>query len=89
MRRLVPDSDGSWRLAAGGRRITLAVEGADLKPAIVAGGESPPQGWVSSRFYERSAAPALVVRARLMPQQVLRTMIRRESVPPVNQGMAL
>jgi hypothetical protein len=85
---LLSGNDGSWRLAAGGRRITMAVEGADLESAIVAGSESPPQGWVSSRFYERTAAPVLVVHARLMPQQVVRTVIRREPGPPVGQEMA-
>jgi hypothetical protein len=69
----------TWRLDAGAQQVWLTIDGTDVKAAAVIGRESPPQGWVSSRFYERSPAPVLTVSARLSPGQVLRTVIRREA----------
>ena len=79
---LAPLGDRSWRVAAQGREVTLTIEGAELTTAVIEGRESPPQGWVSSKFYERSAAPVIAARTRLSPGQVLRTVIRRGSVLP-------
>ncbi len=76
---LVPAEGPSWRLEAQGRRLSLVIDGSDVRAEVIEGRESPPQGWVSSRFYERSPAPVLTVKARLAPRQVLRTMIRRET----------
>jgi hypothetical protein len=70
-------SDHAWRLEAAGRCITLTIEGAAATASVIRGRESPPQGWVSARFYERQPAPVLSVRAWLSPHQVLRTVIRR------------
>jgi hypothetical protein len=67
----------TWRLDAGTQPVWLTVEGPDVKAAVVIGRESPPQGWVSCRFYERSPAPVLTACVRLSPGQVLRTVIRR------------
>jgi len=85
---LATSGDRSWHLDSGGRRIRLDVEGPNLEQSVIAGREVPPQGWVSSRFYERSAAPVLVVRARLMPRQMIRTVIHREPMPPNGEGTA-
>jgi hypothetical protein len=76
---LVQASDKSWRLDAGSRCITLAIDGADVTASVIEGSESPPQGWVSARFYERQPAPVLSVRARLLPKQVLRTTIKQQN----------
>jgi len=77
---LEPWGVGKWRLTAEGRAIELEISGAGLTTSIVAGRESPPQGWVSTRFYERTPAPVLSARARLAPHQVLRTRIGRGGV---------
>lgn len=76
---LVQAGDKSWRLDAAGRCIMLAIDGADVTGCVIEGGEAPPQGWVSARFYERQPAPVLSVRARLSPKQVLRTTIRQHN----------
>jgi hypothetical protein len=77
---LTRQGDRSWLLEARGRQVGLTIDGPGLKAAvIVEGQESPPQGWVSSRFYERSPAQVISVHARLSAGQVLRTVIRRES----------
>jgi hypothetical protein len=69
----------TWRLDAGEQEVWLTIDGPAVEATVVVGRESPPQGWVSSRFYERSAAPVLSVSARLSPGQILRTVIRREA----------
>ena len=76
---LLPCDDGGWTVQASGRSLRLTTEGAEVDTSVVCGRESPPQGWASSRFYDREAAPVLVVRGRLAPGQVLRTRIRREA----------
>ena len=85
---LASSDAATWRLEVDGRCIELTVDGPDLQAAILEGRESPPQGWVSSKFYERSQAPVLAVRTRLSPRQVLRTVIRRESVLSVERAGA-
>jgi hypothetical protein len=85
---LTRDGSETWQLEAGGRRVGLTIDGPDLEAAVIEGRESPPQGWVSCRFYERSPAPVLTVRTRLLPCQVLRTVIRREAVLPTAKGAA-
>ena len=85
---LAPISDGSWRLLAGDRHVSLAIEGHKLEATLIEGRESPPQGWVSSRFYQRSAAPVIAARTRLSPRQVLRTVIRREVGLPITEKLA-
>ena len=82
---LTPRGDGSWLLDARGRQIELTMEGPELKAAVIEGEDSPPQGWVSSRFYERCPAPVLSARTRLSPGQVFRTVIRRESGAPMGE----
>lgn len=67
---------GSWLLRAEERAWALTVGGGDLTSSIIEGRESPPQGWTSGRFYERSKAPVISARCRLAPRQVLRTVIR-------------
>ncbi|MEP7297022.1 MAG: alginate lyase family protein [Burkholderiales bacterium] len=84
---LTPLGTASWRLVAQGREIGLTLEGHELTTEVIEGRESPPQGWVSSRFYERSAAPVIAARTRLSPGQVLRTVIRRESGRPIDKGV--
>ena len=83
---LTPLGTASWRLVAQGREIGLTIEGHELTAEVIEARESPPQGWVSSRFYERSAAPVIAARTRLSPSQVLRTVIRRESGRSIDKG---
>jgi hypothetical protein len=45
--------------------------------SVIEGRESPPQGWASTRFYQRAPAPVLSARGMLGPRQVLRTVIAR------------
>jgi Heparinase II/III-like protein len=80
---LTQRGDGSWLLAARDRQVGLTIDGPELKARVIEGQESPPQGWVSSRFYERFPAPVISARARLSPGQVLRTVIRLESGLPI------
>jgi hypothetical protein len=75
--------DTCWRIASRGRAVGLTIEGDEFTTTVITGRESPPQGWVSSRFYERTAAPVIAARTRLQPGQMLRTVIRRESVEAV------
>jgi hypothetical protein len=86
--RLAQCSSGEWRLETSGRSVSLAFDGPDFEATLIEGRELPPQGWVSSRFYQRSAAPMLAVCARLSPGQVLRTLIQRESGYAVDQRAA-
>lgn len=83
---LLPADEGGWTLSAGGRSLRISIEGADTDATVVCGRESPPQGWASSRFYERAAAPVLMVRSRLAPGQVLRTRIQRGPVDIPSAG---
>jgi hypothetical protein len=48
---------------------------APITVSVIEGSESPAQGWVSTRFYERRAAPVLCVRTNLSPGEVFRTNI--------------
>jgi hypothetical protein len=74
-------SGESWQLKGSNHVLWLAIQGAAMESSVVEGRESPPQGWVSTRFYDRVSAPVLVVRGRLAPRQVLRTIIQRERAP--------
>jgi hypothetical protein len=81
---LVPDGD-SWTLTAQGRSLCLSIDGSDsLDASLIEGRESPPQGWVSTRFYDRAPAPVLSVRATLAPHQLLRTVIARKGNLPID-----
>jgi hypothetical protein len=84
---LTPLGNATWLLVAQSREVSLTIEGHELTTEVTEGRESPPQGWVSSRFYERSAAPVIAVRTRLSPGQVLRTVIRRESGRTIDEGV--
>jgi hypothetical protein len=76
---------GAWLLTVQGRTLRLRVEcsdsdramGQSFDASVIEGRESPPQGWVSTRFYQRAPAPVLSLRAVLGPHQVLRTEIAR------------
>jgi len=70
-------SSRSWTLESGGRVLGLSIDGPSFDACVVQGRESPPQGWMSEKFYQRSPAPVLSVSARLSPGQVLRTVIDR------------
>ena len=74
--RLWPCETG-WQLATTGHSLSLSVQGALAHHEIGVGCESPVQGWVSRRFYQREAAPVLVTRARLASSQILRTVVER------------
>jgi hypothetical protein len=82
---LIALGDASWRVVAHGREVRLTIEGRELTTAVIEGRESPPQGWVSSKFYERSTAPVIAARTRLSPGQVLRTVISRGSLPLIDK----
>jgi len=64
-----------WVLHGSRRALVLSADRA-CACSVIEGATDPLQGWVSQRFYERSAAPVLTMRTTLAPKQVLRTMIR-------------
>jgi hypothetical protein len=70
-------SGESWQLQGTQHVLQLSIDGTAIECSVAEACESPTQGWFSSRFYERVPAPVLVVRGRLIPRQVLRTIIRR------------
>jgi heparinase II/III-like protein len=74
----VPDKDGTWLLTVEDRVLRLTIEqGQPFEISVIEGRESPPQGWVSTQFYQRAPAPVLSVRGTLAPRQTLRTVIER------------
>lgn len=77
----VPGSDGTWLLTVQDRvlRLTIVARplGQPFETSVIEGRESPPQGWVSMRFYHRAPAPVLSTRALLAPRQTLRTVIEK------------
>ncbi|HEY6924193.1 MAG TPA: alginate lyase family protein [Steroidobacteraceae bacterium] len=76
----VRESDGVWLLTVQERVLRLTIESpAPLEISVIEGRESPPQGWVSTRFYQRAPAPVLSARGRLGSGQELRTVIERRS----------
>jgi Heparinase II/III-like protein/Heparinase II/III N-terminus len=80
--RLSPDGSGNaWLLEGRDHTLCLELDGANIDAVVVQGCESPVQGWVSSRFYERTSAQVLAVQAQLSPRQVLRTFIHRGRTP--------
>jgi hypothetical protein len=80
---LALQSDGAWLLTVKDRSLRLAIESREpFEACVIEGRESPPQGWVSTRFYQRAPAPVLSARTLLGPRQILRTTIARvDSVP--------
>jgi hypothetical protein len=81
----VDHSGDRWLLTVQGSTLRLQVEGAELLE-VIEGRESPPQGWVSTRFYQRAPAPVLSARAELAPGRVLRTVIERQRAHPGDAG---
>jgi Heparinase II/III-like protein len=76
----VLESDGAWLLAVQDRVLRMSIEyPGPFETSVVEGRESPPQGWVSTRFYQRDPAPVLSARGMLSPHQTLRTVIERRS----------
>ena len=78
------ESEGVWWLAVEGRILRLSIEypqsvGQPFETSVVEGRDSPPQGWVSTRFYQRAQAPVLSARGMLGPRETLRTVIERRS----------
>jgi Heparinase II/III-like protein/Heparinase II/III N-terminus len=60
---------------AEGSRIDMRVDAPGFAQDLVCGQESPPQGWVSGRFYEKRAAPVVRCSGVLAPDQTLVTTI--------------
>jgi len=77
--RFVFEGDGAWLLTVKDRSLRLRLEcpESSFEAAVIEGRESPPQGWVSIRFYQRAPAPVLSARAMLGKRQILRTQIVR------------
>lgn len=75
--RIVQQASAQWTLEAQGQGLEMSVTGPSFDAFVVEGRESPPQGWASKKFYQRSPAPVLSVCTRLAPGQVLKTLIRR------------
>lgn len=81
----VPDSDGAWVLTVQDRALRLTIgypepgrpTGSPFDSSVIEGRESPPQGWVSTRFYQRAPAPVLSTRGMLGAGEILRTVIER------------
>jgi hypothetical protein len=78
-----PSIEG-WRLDCQGQTLLIRIDDCTVPLAaeVVSGRDDPAQGWVSSRFYEKSAAPVLVCRTRLEPGRRLRTEMRRSHGVP-------
>jgi heparinase II/III-like protein len=75
---LTRESVAAWLLTVHDRSLRLTIEcPAPVEASVVEGRESPPQGWVSTRFYQRAPAPTLSARATLSPRETLRTVIAR------------
>lgn len=78
--RFERESDGGWLLAVQDRVLRMTIESPpSCEASVIEGRDSPPQGWVSTRFYQRAPAPVLSVRGTLRPRQTLRTVIERRS----------
>jgi hypothetical protein len=76
----VLESDGVWLLTVQDRVLRMTIEcPRHCEVSVIEGRESPPQGWVSTRFYQRAPAPVLSARGMLGPSQTLRTTIERRS----------
>jgi hypothetical protein len=76
----VRESDGGWLLTVQNRVLRMTIECPSLyEISVIEGRESPPQGWVSTRFYQRAPAPVLSARGMLGPREALRTVIERRS----------
>jgi len=75
-----------WELHTEAHMLRLSFDGALLEYEVIEGRDHPPQGWVSSGFYRRSPAPVLIARAKLAPQQKLRTLIQRVRRPEQREG---
>jgi hypothetical protein len=69
--------EGQWVVQGHRVGLDLQVTGAQLQAAVVCGRDSPPQGWISRRFYHLTAAAVLEIHATLQPGQVLTTTIAR------------
>ncbi|WP_158219876.1 alginate lyase family protein [Ideonella sp. A 288] len=67
---------GGWRVAGRVHALLIEALGDDLSASVVQGASSPPQGWVSDRFYHRAPAPVLVVSSRLRPGQRVLTRLQ-------------
>jgi hypothetical protein len=83
---LTRQSGWEWLLTVQDHRVLrLTIESSEpFEASVIEGRESPPQGWVSTRFYQREPAPVLSARAMLAPRQTLRTVIARVGV--LNDG---
>ncbi len=78
---LARQSGKEWLLTVQDRVLRLTIESPEpFEASVIEGRESPPQGWVSMRFYQRAPAPVLSARAMLPPRQTLRTVIARVGV---------
>lgn len=78
--RLLPDGNGAWALRAKRHRLSITVSGPQCVASIVEGQDAPPQGWVSTAFYSKTAAPVLVLKAQVKPGEVLRTRIQLSDI---------
>jgi hypothetical protein len=90
---LAADGTGGWTLRGRTRRLAIACEAPQpVEASVVAGRETPPQGWVSTAFYARTAAPVLQIDTLLAPGQVLRTRLvvsaREPASPPAGHEAA-
>jgi hypothetical protein len=74
--RLSPLASGErgWRLDGQRRSLQITLE-PPHEARVIEACESPAQGWVSTRFYERTPAPVLSIHNELQPGQVLATKI--------------
>lgn len=74
------EGDRGWLLTVRDRALRMTIESpSSCETSVIEGRESPPQGWVSTRFYQRAPAPVLSARGMLGPGQFLRTLIERRN----------
>ena len=85
---LASRSGKEWLLTVQERVLRLTIESPEAcEVSVIEGRESPPQGWVSKRFYQRAAAPVLSARTMLSPRQTLRTVIARVGLLSEEAGL--
>jgi len=78
------DGDG-WVATREVGTLSLQMEFADCRESIVVGGDSPPMGWVSKRFYEKQPTQVLVVEGEIRPSSTITTKFKFSPSAPLIQ----
>jgi len=63
----------TWTVQRTAGELTISVEHAGLETAVIAGENNPPDGWLSTRFYQMQPSPVLVSKGTIGPGTILKT----------------